>query len=156
MFKVNNNDIRTTSMALFWCLYYQLGKSHTYKLMFDKLTSNLTLHEINNIYRSSHQRCFVKKGVTGKHLYQSLFFNKVAGLRPLTLLKKRLWYRCFSVNFAKFLRTPILKNTSGGCFYIYITFASKYHNRWMKKWSSTNFCKRPDRYLVTCPSFKTL
>ena len=43
---------------------------------------------------------------TGKHLCQSLFFNKVAGLWPATLLKKRLWYRCFPVNFAKFLRTP--------------------------------------------------
>ena len=29
-----------------------------------------------------------------------------AGLRPATLLKKRLWHRCFPVNFAKFLRTP--------------------------------------------------
>ena len=29
-----------------------------------------------------------------------------------TLLKKRLWHRCFPVNFAKFLRTPLLKNTS--------------------------------------------
>ena len=37
---------------------------------------------------------------TGKHLCQSLFFNKVAGLRL------RLWHRCFPVNFAKFLRTP--------------------------------------------------
>ena len=27
-------------------------------------------------------------------------------LRPATLLKKRLWDRCFPVNFAKFLRTP--------------------------------------------------
>ena len=44
---------------------------------------------------------------TGKHLCQSLFFNKVAGLRPATLLKKRLWHRCFPVNFATFLRTPI-------------------------------------------------
>ena len=26
---------------------------------------------------------------TGKHLCQSLFFNKVAGLRPATLLKMR-------------------------------------------------------------------
>ena len=26
-----------------------------------------------------------------------------------TLLKKRLWYRCFTVNFVKFLRTPFLK-----------------------------------------------
>ena len=40
---------------------------------------------------------FYKKGVfrnftkfTGKHLCQSLFFNKVAGLRAATLLKKRL------------------------------------------------------------------
>ena len=29
------------------------------------------------------------------------------GLRPATLLKKRLWRRCFPVNFAKFLRTSI-------------------------------------------------
>ena len=54
----------------------------------------------------------MKKGVpktfakfTGKHLCQSLFFNKTAGLRPATL-KKRIWNRCFPVNFAKFLRTP--------------------------------------------------
>ena len=44
---------------------------------------------------------------------QSLFFNKVASLRPATLSKKRLWHRCFPVNFAKFLRTPFLQNTSG-------------------------------------------
>ena len=57
---------------------------------------------------------FRKKGVLrnfakfrGKHLCQSFFFNKVAG-RPATLLKKRLWRRCFPVNFAKFLRTPFL------------------------------------------------
>ena len=38
--------------------------------------------------------------------------HKVAGLRSATLLKKRLWHKCFSVNFAKFLRTPFLQNTS--------------------------------------------
>ena len=72
------------------------------------------------LYRTSHQRYFVRKGVfrnftkfTGKHLCQSLFFNKVAGLRPPTLLKKRLWHRCFPMNFVKFLRTPFLQNTSG-------------------------------------------
>ena len=43
---------------------------------------------------------------TGKLLCQSLFINKVVGLKPATLLKKRLWHRCFPVNFAKFLRTP--------------------------------------------------
>ena len=70
-------------------------------------------------WKSSHQRYSVRKGVlrnfakfTGKHLCQSLFFNKVAGLRPEFLLKKRFWHRCFPVNFAKFLRTPFLQNTS--------------------------------------------
>ena len=71
---------------------------------------------------------FCQKGVlrnfakfTGKHLCQSLFLNKVAGLRKFNkaavavavLLKKRLWHRCFPVNFAKFLRTLFLKNISG-------------------------------------------
>ena len=36
---------------------------------------------------------------------QSLFFNKVAGLRPANLLKKRLQHKCLSVNFVKSLRT---------------------------------------------------
>ena len=44
---------------------------------------------------------------------QSLFFNKVACLRPVTLLEKRLWRKCFPLNFVKFLRTPLLRNTSG-------------------------------------------
>ena len=59
-------------------------------------------------------RCSVKKGVlrnfakfTLKHLCQGLFCNKVAGFRPATLLKKRLWHRCFPINFAKYLRTPL-------------------------------------------------
>ena len=46
-----------------------------------------------------------KKGVlrnfakfTGKHLCQSFFFNKVAGLR-------HRWHRCFPVNFVKFPTT---------------------------------------------------
>ena len=65
------------------------------------------------ISRNSRPEEFCKKGVlrnftkfTGKHLCQSLFFNKVAGLSPAALLKKRLWQRCFPVNFVKFLRTP--------------------------------------------------
>ena len=65
------------------------------------------------ITRSSHAKVFCKKGVlensvkfTGKHLCQSLFLNKVAGVRPVTLFKKRLWHNFFPVNFAKFSRTP--------------------------------------------------
>ena len=40
--------------------------------------------------------------------------------RPATLLKKSLWHRCFPVNFAKFLRTPFLQNTSGRLLLIFI------------------------------------
>ena len=55
-------------------------------------------------YKKGANRNFAK--FTGKHLYQSLFFNKVAILSPATLLKKKLRRRCFPVNFAEFLRTP--------------------------------------------------
>ena len=37
--------------------------------------------------------------------------------RPATLLKKRLWHRCFPVNFAKFLRAPSYRTPLDGCFY---------------------------------------
>ena len=44
------------------------------------------------------------------------FLIKLQVSRLATLLKKRLWHRSFPVNFAKFLRTTFLQNTSGGCF----------------------------------------
>ena len=47
----------------------------------------------------------------GKHLCQSIFFNKIAG--PATLLKKRLWHRSFPVNFAQFPRTLFLTEYLG-------------------------------------------
>ena len=47
---------------------------------------------------------------TGKHLRWSLFLNKIAGWGPVTLLKRRLWHRCFLVNFAKFSGTFFLQN----------------------------------------------
>ena len=51
-------------------------------------------------------RCSKKfRNFTEKHLYRSLFIDKVAGMMSATLLKKRLQHRCFLVNFAKFL-TP--------------------------------------------------
>ena len=50
------------------------------------------------------QRCSVKTG------FLEICLNSqgqtCARLRPATLLKKRLWQRCFPVNFAKILRTP--------------------------------------------------
>ena len=65
-----------------------------------------------NIDRSSRPELLCKKIVlrnfakfTGKQLCQSLFFNQVAGLRPVTLLKKRLG-QVFSSEFGE-----ISKNT---------------------------------------------
>ena len=81
---------------------------------------DLFIFSLTSHYRSSHQRCSVKKGVlrnftnfTGRHLCQCLFFNKAVVLRPATLLKKRLFPRYFSVTFPKPLRAPFLQNTSG-------------------------------------------
>ena len=58
----------------------------------------------------------MKKGVLKmsrirrKTLVPEAFLNKVAGLRLATLLNERLWHSCFPESFAKFLRTPFLKN----------------------------------------------
>ena len=53
------------------------------------------------LFRGSHQRCSVEvsvlggfAGLTGELLCWGLFFNKVAGLWPATLLKGRLWRGC--------------------------------------------------------------
>ena len=82
--------------------------------MFD-LFVDTSRYRVKKSCRSSHPVVLCKKSdprnfakFTGKYLCQSLFFNKVAGLRPATLLKKRLRHRYFPVNFAKFLRTPFL------------------------------------------------
>ena len=78
----------------------------------------LWAYQIYSWHRSSRLEVFYTKRVirnfaklSGKHLSQSHFFNKVARLRPTTLLKKRLWRRCFSVKFEKFLRTPFCYRT---------------------------------------------
>ena len=72
--------------------------------------------------RSSRQQMFFKIGILKifekfrKHLQQSLFFNKVAGLHSSNLIEKRLWHRCFAMNFPKILRIPFLQNTCRGFF----------------------------------------
>ena len=70
------------------------------------------LQDISNCQKQP-SKFSIKKGVlkrfaksTGKHLCQSLFFNKVAGLRPSTLLKKEALAQVFSCEFCQ-----IFKNT---------------------------------------------
>ena len=88
-------------------------------LLFLKKTLAITTNMTNYLARSSRPEVFCIKGVlrdltkfTGKHLCQSLFFIKAAGLE----------HRCFPVNFVKFLRTSFLQNTSGDCFCIKANF----------------------------------
>ena len=61
------------------------------------------------VCRSSRPEVFSKKSLltnfkklTAKHLCRSLFFSNF-----VTLLTKRLWHRCFSVNLTKFLRITL-------------------------------------------------
>ena len=82
------------------------------------MCSSLDIGKVKKM-RRSRRRCYMKIGVLknfAKFTPVPVFLNKVTGLRTETLIKKRLWHKCFPVNFAKFLRTPFLQNTSGGCF----------------------------------------
>ena len=68
---------------------------------------------VNQIQNDNEQKqppvVFSEKRCSGKFCK----IHRKTGLRPVTLLKRRLWHRCFPVNFAKFSRTPFLQNTSG-------------------------------------------
>ena len=68
----------------------------------------ITISFTNISHISSRPEVFCKKGVlrniakfTGKHLYQSLFFNKVTSLRPWILLKKETLAQVFSCEFCE-------------------------------------------------------
>ena len=80
------------------------------------------------------KKVFLKMSLNsqGKHLSQSLYFNKVADLRPATLLKKKLWHRGFYVNFKKFARTLF-----------YITFLVAASETELLAWSCSVCCRLP-------------
>ena len=66
----------------------------------------LDICQSSEVEQNQLQEVFCKKDVlknlakfTGKQLWQSLFFNKIAGLMPTTLLKKRLWHKFFFCEF---------------------------------------------------------
>ena len=81
-------------------------------------TPHLTLLCCVRTVRSSHRRCFIKNlflkimQYTQEIPVLESLFSKVLnkGLKASNFIKKRPQHRCFSVNIAKFLRQPILKN----------------------------------------------
>ena len=82
---------------------------------------------------------------TRKHLFQRLYFNKVAGLR--------LWHKCFPVNLWKFLRTLFLQNSSGR---LLLLLASQKQppDVFYEKKCSWNFCKIHKKTPVVCEFLK--
>ena len=97
----------------FWPLYWnrKLGKLRNFVL------SEFVLFE--EVRKQQPPEVFCKKGVLKKfykfHRKTQVLENtrKKSGLRNATLLKRRLQHWYFPVKFEKFLRTPVLKITSG-------------------------------------------
>ena len=53
------------------------------------------------------------RGVLCKRVFLKISQNSQENTcARVSFLKKRLWHRCFPVNFVKFLRAPFLQNTS--------------------------------------------
>ena len=85
-------------------------------------TVKLNTLSTESICRNNHRRCSMKnvflkiwQNSQENTCVRVSFVNKIIGWGPQLYLK-RDWRRCFPVNFAKFLRTPFLQNTSGRLF----------------------------------------
>ena len=117
---VFEHDFIQVRFGIFECFCFCF-LSNKYLLIQSNFTRYFSVNTIFywwETYRSSHPQVFCEKGVLGnftkfigKHLCQSLFFNKVACLRPQAcnfIKKQALAQVFFSVNFVKFLSTPFL------------------------------------------------
>ena len=117
-FQLQTNRVLLTKIHVINYWYKFSSRLHLVILSFTSLHSFILTCEYKLVLRkstcrSSHRRSFVRKSVlrnfakfTGRHLWQSLFFNKVTGLRPAILFKKETLAHVFSCEFCK-----ISKNT---------------------------------------------
>ena len=121
--------IRTTSLLFFVRVfvavfnYFSLLQSLHFLWLVGQLCSLFFRSSVTVIIffisglRSSHRRCSVKKAFL--EISQNSQENTCARasfliklqVAPATLLKKKLWDRCFPVNYAKFLRTSFFYRT---------------------------------------------
>ena len=97
-------------------------------MLFNTLSMRLTKVTLREKCRTE---VFIKKGILRnftkfprKHLWQSLFFNEVAGRPATLLLKKRLCHRYFPVTVVKFL------GTSFGIEHLWCLFLHNSDVRW--------------------------
>ena len=77
---------------------------------FTSVSSLLTTHRTDKSSRLKFRKC------TKKHLPQRLFFDKVAGLKSATFLKKDSGIGAFLWILRNFKEQLFLQNTSGGYF----------------------------------------
>ena len=112
-FNLNNNEI---SKDLLVNKFNMILDNQGRLVLSDKkksLRHTMNHRDLLGLFKTSYQRCSVKKGVlknsanfTGKYLCWSLL--QPCNFQPSNFIKKRLQHQCFSVKFAKFLRTSIL------------------------------------------------
>ena len=103
---------------IFWFRY----QKRNYQMRIATVPIFGQLHLKISLQRSSRLEVFCKKGFlrnfvkfTEKHQRQSLFFSLFcsSATSARNFIEKRLWHRCFPVNFLKFLRTSFPQSTSG-------------------------------------------
>ena len=90
--KKRQNNVLRNHFAHFACEVSKLCSS-----LNSYITVSVQGQPAGMFYTKGTLKSFAK--FKGKHLHQSLFFNKV------------LWHRCFPVSFTKSFRTPFLQNT---------------------------------------------
>ena len=124
--KWHTNKIRSETKVEGLSTYWH---TETYKMWFTasvhmKMYIGFTTHENIHvrvsaiwkyIFRSSHQRCSMKKDIlknfaksTGKHLRQTLFFNKVAG-GPCNFIRNETLAQVFSCEFCKISKSTFFR-----------------------------------------------
>ena len=105
--------VSTETFKLFWVVSLS---SELFPWFYDSCFSLRKLSRI--LFRSSHRKCSIKEGVVKNFAkfkrntcarVSFLIKLQAWGLRPATLLKVRLWHKCFPVNFDKFLRRSFLR-----------------------------------------------
>ena len=96
------------------CLFVKDNLGQKLRFLSKRKAEAQSLINRNSYGRSSTKIAALKNfpKFTGKHLWWSVFFNKVSRFRPAFLFKKSLEQDFFLVNFEKFLRTPFLLDIS--------------------------------------------
>ena len=84
-----------------WLVLFKVSPKKDRRLLEHKSNLKCVRNSLQGPWQVFCEKSVLKNSAkfTGKHLYQSRFFNKVADL---------LWYKCFPVNLAKNFRTSFL------------------------------------------------